>query len=96
MERSLSRERVCRLQLLMGLASAVILGSHSRETRDHILHHSCLNYESTALYNFHATRVEDTTLNSFSAVLLVVTGILCLADCYLVTTRSLLYVVTGT
>jgi hypothetical protein len=34
---SLTRERVCRLQLLLGLASAVILGSGSRGTRDHIL-----------------------------------------------------------
>jgi hypothetical protein len=34
---SLMRERVCRLQLLLALASAVILGSESRGTRDHIL-----------------------------------------------------------
>jgi hypothetical protein len=34
---SQTRERVCRLQLLLGLASVVILGSESRETRDHIL-----------------------------------------------------------
>jgi hypothetical protein len=34
---SLTRERVCRLQLLLGLASEVILGSESRGTRDHIL-----------------------------------------------------------
>jgi hypothetical protein len=34
---SLTRERVCRLQLLLALASAVILGSESRGTRDHIL-----------------------------------------------------------
>jgi hypothetical protein len=32
---SLTRERVCRLQLLLVLASAVILGSESRRTRDH-------------------------------------------------------------
>jgi hypothetical protein len=31
------RGRVCSLQYLMALASAVILGSESRETRDHIL-----------------------------------------------------------
>jgi hypothetical protein len=31
---SLTRERVGRLQLLLGLASAVILGSESRGTRD--------------------------------------------------------------
>jgi hypothetical protein len=34
---SLTREQVCHLQLLLALASAVILGSESRGTRDHIL-----------------------------------------------------------
>jgi hypothetical protein len=34
---SLTRGRVCRLQLLLALASTVILGSESRGTRDHIL-----------------------------------------------------------
>jgi hypothetical protein len=34
---SLTRRRVCRLQLLLALASAVIFGSESRKTRDHIL-----------------------------------------------------------
>jgi hypothetical protein len=34
---SLTRGRVCHLQLLLTLASAVILGSESRGTRDHIL-----------------------------------------------------------
>jgi hypothetical protein len=34
---SLTRGRVCRLQLLLVLASAVILGSESRGTHDHIL-----------------------------------------------------------
>jgi hypothetical protein len=34
---SLTRGRVCRLQLLLGLASAVILRSESRGTCDHIL-----------------------------------------------------------
>jgi hypothetical protein len=34
---SLTRERVCRLQLLLALASVVILGPDSRGTRDHIL-----------------------------------------------------------
>jgi hypothetical protein len=33
---SLTRERVCHLQLLLVLASAVILGSESRRTREHI------------------------------------------------------------
>jgi hypothetical protein len=34
---SLTRGRVCRLQLLLVLASAIILGSESRGTRGHIL-----------------------------------------------------------
>jgi hypothetical protein len=34
---SLTGERVCRLQLLLALASVIILGSGSRGTRDHIL-----------------------------------------------------------
>jgi hypothetical protein len=34
---SLTRGRVCRLKLLLALASGVILGSESRGTRDHIL-----------------------------------------------------------
>jgi hypothetical protein len=33
----LTRERVCRLQLLLAIGSAVILRSVSRRTRDHIL-----------------------------------------------------------
>jgi hypothetical protein len=51
--------------------------------------------EPTVFYKFHAACIEDTTLNSSSVVLLVVTVILCLATCYLVTTRSMLYIVTG-
>jgi hypothetical protein len=34
---SLTRGRVCRLQFLLALASAVIFGSEPRETRDHCL-----------------------------------------------------------
>jgi hypothetical protein len=34
---SLTRGRVCRMRLLLALASAVIFGSKSRGTRDHIL-----------------------------------------------------------
>jgi hypothetical protein len=34
---SLTRRQVCRLQLLVALASTVILGSESRGTHDHIL-----------------------------------------------------------
>jgi hypothetical protein len=41
---SLTRGRVCRLQLLLALASAVILGSESRGTRDHIL---CIRFETS-------------------------------------------------
>jgi hypothetical protein len=37
------RGRVCRLQLLLALASAAILGSESRGTRDHILLPQILN-----------------------------------------------------
>jgi hypothetical protein len=40
---SLTRGRVCRLQLLLVLASAVILGSESLGTRDHIY---CLRFET--------------------------------------------------
>jgi hypothetical protein len=36
-EPSLTRGRVCRLQLLLALGSAVILGSESRGSRNHIL-----------------------------------------------------------
>jgi hypothetical protein len=36
-ESSLMRGRVCRLQLLLALASVVILGSESSWTRDHVL-----------------------------------------------------------
>jgi hypothetical protein len=41
---SLTRGRVCHLQLLVGLASAVILGSGSRGTRDHILLSQILDF----------------------------------------------------
>jgi hypothetical protein len=41
---SLTRERVCHLQLLLVFASAVILGSESRGTRDHILLYQIRDY----------------------------------------------------
>jgi hypothetical protein len=41
---SLTRGWVCRLQLLLVLASAVILGSESRRTRDHILRSQIRDY----------------------------------------------------
>jgi hypothetical protein len=49
--------RVCRLQLLLALASAVILGSKSRVTRDHIV--ACYTTEDAVqivnwfYYNLH-------------------------------------------
>jgi hypothetical protein len=44
MGRSLTRGRFCRLQLLLALASAVILGSESLGTRDHIY---CLRFKTS-------------------------------------------------
>jgi hypothetical protein len=41
---SLTRGRVCRLQLLLAITSAVILGSESRETRDLFY---CFRFETT-------------------------------------------------
>jgi hypothetical protein len=41
---SLTRGRVCRLQLLLALASAVILGFESLGSRDHIY---CLRFETS-------------------------------------------------
>jgi hypothetical protein len=46
---SLTRERVCCLQLLLVLASAVILGSESRGTRGHILLSQIRDSESESL-----------------------------------------------
>jgi hypothetical protein len=48
--RSLMRGQICRLQLLMVLASAVILGSESRGTRDHILLSQIRDFLSVAFY----------------------------------------------
>jgi hypothetical protein len=61
---SLTRGRVCRLQLLLVLASAVIFGSESRRTRGHILLHNC-----TFLYN-HFSWTEQKT--PFPTTLIVV------------------------
>jgi hypothetical protein len=41
---SLTRGRVCRLQLLLALASAIILGSESRGTRIHVLLYQIPNF----------------------------------------------------
>jgi hypothetical protein len=43
---SLTRRRVCNLQLLLGLVSAVFLGSEPRRTHDHIF---TLKFETTEL-----------------------------------------------
>jgi hypothetical protein len=47
---SLTRGRVCHLQLLLTLDSAVILGSEFRGTRDHIL--LPLYNRTTAIFNY--------------------------------------------
>jgi hypothetical protein len=47
---SLTRGRICRLQLLLVLASAVIFGSEARRTRGHILL-SRLKFESYCYYS---------------------------------------------
>jgi hypothetical protein len=48
---SLTRGRVCRLQLLLVLASAVILGPKSRGTFDHILLSQILDFLFVASYD---------------------------------------------
>jgi hypothetical protein len=48
---SLTRGRVCRLQLLLGLASAVSLWSESRGTRDHILLSQIRDFNFFASYD---------------------------------------------
>jgi hypothetical protein len=50
-ELSLTRGRVCRLQLLLILASAVILLSESRETRVHILRSQIRDFILVASYD---------------------------------------------
>jgi hypothetical protein len=47
---SLARGRVCRLHLLLTLASAVILGSESRGTHDHILLSQVRDFSFVASY----------------------------------------------
>jgi hypothetical protein len=69
---SLTRERVSRLQLLLVFASAVILGSESRRTRDHILLSQIRdspNLEDQVSIPQHGTdRIENTSSNTFSIV----------------------------
>jgi hypothetical protein len=50
-ELSLTRGRVCRLQLLLALASAVIFGSDSRGTRDHVLLTQIWDFPFVASYD---------------------------------------------
>jgi hypothetical protein len=50
---SLTREWVCRIQLLLVLASAVILGSESRGTREHIVY--CLRFEISPTWRARST-----------------------------------------
>jgi hypothetical protein len=81
---SLTRGRVCRLQLLLDLASAVILGSEPLGTRNHILLSQIwdvpfrrlwlLSDEWTLFYNFGRTdeRAPSRTVSCYSPV---ITGI---------------------
>jgi hypothetical protein len=48
---SLTRGRICHLQVLLVLASAVIFGSESRGTRDHILLSQIRDFLSVASYD---------------------------------------------
>jgi hypothetical protein len=64
---SLTRGRVCRLQLLLALASAVILGSVSLGTRDHIYCLSCW----MLLYN-HFARITQKTASIVKEVCLLI------------------------
>jgi hypothetical protein len=76
---SLTRGRVCCLQLLLVLASAVFLGSESRGTRDHILLSQIRDFPFLRLLRLPglwwrystppphgANRIQTTTPNSFS------------------------------
>jgi hypothetical protein len=73
---SLTRGWVCRLQLLLGLASAVILVSESRGTHDHILlsqirdswFYDSQGYGGYIRTSFGAGRIENTASNNSSIV----------------------------
>jgi hypothetical protein len=66
---SLTRGQVCRLLVLLALASAVIFGSEFRGTRDHILLSQIRDFpfrrhELTPFYNCQAAGIEITMSNS--------------------------------
>jgi hypothetical protein len=58
---SLTRGRVCRLQLLLALASAVIFGSESRGTRDHILLSQIRDFHFRRLLRLAGSRLRNST-----------------------------------
>jgi hypothetical protein len=63
---SLTRGQVCRLQLLLAVTSAVILGSESRGTRDRILLSQIRDLGlGCSLYSLRADPTENTAFNSF-------------------------------
>jgi hypothetical protein len=62
---SLTGERVCLLQLLLVLASAVILGSESRGTRDHIL---LSEIRDSPLYKLGTDHIEHTASSIVASV----------------------------
>jgi hypothetical protein len=62
---SLTRGRVCRLQLLLALTSAVILGSGSCGTRDHILLSQIPDFPFGRLLRLAGLRWRSQSLNLF-------------------------------
>jgi hypothetical protein len=71
---SLMRGQVCHLQLLVGIASAVILGSESRGTRDYILLSQFLSPPMTrraTVEVFDPASTWDTSLSANSSCLLL-------------------------
>jgi hypothetical protein len=69
----MTRGRVCRLRLLLVLASAFILGSVSRGTCDNILLSQIRDFysrihECTVFYNFHTAGIE-VTMSNISSIL---------------------------
>jgi hypothetical protein len=73
----MTRGRVCRLQLLLALASAVILGSKSYGTRDHILLSQVRDFSFRRLLRLaglrwrYSTPPPDGILNSQAGVLVI-------------------------
>jgi hypothetical protein len=60
--RSLTRGRVCRLQLLLALASTFILGSDSRGIRDHILLSQIRRLLRLSLYSLRTDHAQKTQI----------------------------------